>query len=226
MKSRLGIILTTAAVLGSAAFLIAAADAQQGPAPAPQPPASSTQPTPPAEAGPHDFVGANGQGEDGRGMMRHLTPQDRAAFFDAHIAAVKAGLQLTPDQEKLWGPVEQAVRDMAKESLDQRQKAAQEGRPADPVARLQRAADAAAARGAALHKLADAARPLWASLSDDQKRRLPMLMHGLRGGNGMQARTSMYHENGMHPQNAWHERMRNMMQQRSAPGSSDGSNGQ
>jgi len=47
-----------------------------------------------------------------------LTPEDRAAFVDARIAAVHAGLKLTPDQEKLWPPVEAAVRDFAKLRLD------------------------------------------------------------------------------------------------------------
>ena len=35
-----------------------------------------------------------------------------AAFTDARIAALKAGLELTPDQAKNWPPFEQAVRDM------------------------------------------------------------------------------------------------------------------
>ena len=47
-----------------------------------------------------------------------MSPEDRAAFTDARIAAVKAGLKLTPDQEKLWPPVEAAVRDFAKLRID------------------------------------------------------------------------------------------------------------
>ena len=35
-----------------------------------------------------------------------MNPEDRAAFADARIAAVHAGLKLTADQEKLWPPVE------------------------------------------------------------------------------------------------------------------------
>src|ERR1700743_1654014 len=48
--------------------------------------------------------------------MQHsrLSPEDRAAFVDARIAAVHAGLKLTADQEKLWPPVEAAVRDLVK----------------------------------------------------------------------------------------------------------------
>src|SRR5216683_787742 len=47
-----------------------------------------------------------------------MSPEDRAAFTDARIAAVKAGLKLNPDQEKLWPPVETAVRDFAKLRID------------------------------------------------------------------------------------------------------------
>ena len=51
------------------------------------------------------------------GQMR-MNPEDRAAFADARIAAVHAGLKLTADQEKLWPPVEAAVRDFAKLRID------------------------------------------------------------------------------------------------------------
>src|SRR5947208_15249232 len=47
-----------------------------------------------------------------------MSPEDRAALTDARIAAVKAGLKLTPEQEKLWPPVEAAVRDFAKLRID------------------------------------------------------------------------------------------------------------
>ncbi len=47
-----------------------------------------------------------------------LSPEDRAAFTDARIAAVHAGLKLNADQEKLWPPVETAVRDFAKLRFD------------------------------------------------------------------------------------------------------------
>ncbi len=47
-----------------------------------------------------------------------FSAEDRAAFTDARIAAVKAGLHLTPEQEKNWPPVEAAVRDFAKMRLD------------------------------------------------------------------------------------------------------------
>ena len=51
------------------------------------------------------------------GQMR-LSAEDRAAFADARIAAVHAGLKLSADQEKLWPAVESAVRDLVKLRLD------------------------------------------------------------------------------------------------------------
>ena len=55
-----------------------------------------------------------------RDHWQHMrfSPEDRAAFVDARIAAVHVGLKLTPDQEKLWPPVEGAVRDFAKLRID------------------------------------------------------------------------------------------------------------
>src|SRR5947208_3215668 len=53
----------------------------------------------------------------GLGFSR-MNPEDRSAYADARIAAVHAGLKLTAEQEKLWPPVEAAVRDFAKLRID------------------------------------------------------------------------------------------------------------
>jgi hypothetical protein len=136
-----------------------------------------------------------------------MSMEDRAAFLDAKIASVKAGLKLTPDQEKLWPPVETAVRDFASQRMAQAnaraserdarraaqdQKGSQDGTPAvadqirDPVARLRERADRRAETATGLKKIADAADPLYKTLDDGQKRRLSMLTrmgghHGWRG---------------------------------------------
>jgi LTXXQ motif family protein len=115
-----------------------------------------------------------------------MNPEDRAAFADARIAAVHAGLKLTPDQEKLWPPVESAVRDLVKIRIDRAnaRMQAQDGSPAqdgqqaeDPVARLRERADTMAATAGAMKKIADAADPLYKTLDDGQKRRLMILTH-------------------------------------------------
>src|SRR5690349_8206218 len=54
---------------------------------------------------------------DRMAQMR-LSPEDRAALADARIAAVHAGLKLSADQQKLWPPVESAVRDLIKLRID------------------------------------------------------------------------------------------------------------
>src|ERR1700733_4057670 len=117
--------------------------------------------------------------------MEHtrMNPADRAAFADARIAAVHAGLKLNADQEKLWPPVESAVRDFPKLRIDRaiaRMNAKSDDdaqKPDDPVARLRERADNMATSAAAMKKIADAADPLYKTLDDAQKRRLAILTH-------------------------------------------------
>lgn len=126
---------------------------------------------------------------EGAAKHEHWRPsaEDMKAFTDARIAALKAGLQLTPDQEKKWPAVEQAIRDMAKARQERWAKWREEPKDekVDAIARIRGRADAMTERAAQLRKLADAAEPLYQSLSDDQKHRLRFLVHmamGHRGG--------------------------------------------
>ena len=99
-------------------------------------------------------VGAGGEFQ----RVRHarMGAEDVSAFGDARIAALHAGLKLTAEQEKLWPPVENALRDLARQRSER-----------------------FAARG--LKKLADAAGPLYKSLDDGQKRRFALLARLDRG---------------------------------------------
>jgi LTXXQ motif family protein len=114
-----------------------------------------------------------------------MSPEDRAAFTDARIAAVHAGLKLTPDQDKMWPPLEAAVRDFAKLRMDRanaRMMAKEDDgkdtqQADDPVGRLRSRADNMATTAAALKKIADAADPLYKTLDEGQKRRLKILTH-------------------------------------------------
>ena len=115
------------------------------------------------------------------GHMR-MAPEDRAAMVDARIAAVHAGLKLNADQEKLWPPVETAVREFAKLRIDRAnarmnppQGDSSQQKPDDPVSRLRERADNMATSAAAMKKIADAADPLYKTLDDSQKRRLAVL---------------------------------------------------
>jgi hypothetical protein len=127
--------------------------------------------------------------------MHHvrMNPEDRAAYADAKIAAVHAGLKLNADQEKLWPPVESAVRSLVKIRLDHanaRMASDRDGQGAqnsdDPVVRLREHAETMAATADAMKKIADAADPLYKTLDDGQKRRLAVLTHrhGRFGGEG------------------------------------------
>jgi hypothetical protein len=107
---------------------------------------------------------------------------------DARIAALKAGLQLTPDQAKNWPAFEQALREMAQLRIERRQArqaAAQQGQtppaPATtPFDRLAKRADNLSKVGTALKHIADAGGPLYQSLTDAQKRRFHVLARILR----------------------------------------------
>ena len=46
------------------------------------------------------------------------TAEDAAAMTDARIAALRTGLKLSAEQEKLWPPVEAAIRALAKQRAD------------------------------------------------------------------------------------------------------------
>jgi hypothetical protein len=123
---------------------------------------------------------------------------DQETLLDAKIAGFKAGLKLTPDQERLWAPFETAVRDADKMHIDQmksmmdrmqKMRSAmqqQQGKhemkdmsspdeAVSPVERLQAMAQQMSERGAAMMKVADAAKPLYASLDDAQKRLFALL---------------------------------------------------
>jgi hypothetical protein len=123
--------------------------------------------------------------DDSAPRHSHFSVEDRAAFLDARIAALKAGLELTADQEKNWPALESAMRDVAKERAA-RFAAWKEQREDDhdvnPVDRLSRASESLSARAASLQKLAAAAKPLYDSLDDSQKRRFAVLFTPLGHG--------------------------------------------
>jgi hypothetical protein len=127
---------------------------------------------------------AQGHGPGDRGAHWRPSQEDRAAFTDARIAALHAGLKLTPEQEKNWPALETAMREMAKQRHERFAARANAEPPANPVDRLNLMADAMSARGAALKKVADAAGPLYNSLDDAQKHRFVVLSRMMRPHDG------------------------------------------
>ncbi len=82
----------------------------------------------------------------------------------AHIARLRAALDLKPEQRRFWGPVESALRALAR----------QQGRAASGggfVSRMSDRATGAAATAMHLRRLASAAAPLIRALDETQKQR-------------------------------------------------------
>ncbi len=178
-----------ATLLLAAGTFAAAALAQDRPAQPNQPaivPNPSTQATAQTEPGQGPRMGRG----DGGGMMmgggmgrrmQGISETDRAAFFEARLASIKAGLMLTEPQLRLWPAVESNFRDMRKLRIDLNERIGKEGQPANPVDRMKRTGEIMSARGAAMTKMAEAMKPFHDSLTDDQKRRLQILMRPAGG---------------------------------------------
>jgi hypothetical protein len=116
---------------------------------------------------------------------------DAEAMLDARIAGVRAGLKLTPEQERLFAPVEQAYRTMAAERIRRmEERRAQRGsdnrEQLDLMQRLDRRAERATQNAQRIAGFAAAMRPFWASLDENQKRLLPRLLRAGAEGRRME----------------------------------------
>jgi LTXXQ motif family protein len=103
--------------------------------------------------------------------MQHWAA-DREVVLEAKLVGMKAELKLAPDQEKLWTPFETAVLDSAKARMDAMQKMVEtrENREhMSPVDHLEATADHLSQTAARVKKIADAAKPLYDSLDENQK---------------------------------------------------------
>lgn len=97
---------------------------------------------------------------------------DAQAVLNARLAALKAVIGLTPEQEKLWGPLETAIRDISKNAAQRRQ-ARETFQPKTFLDVLDVAAKDDEARAKDLQRFVAAAKPLIASLTPEQVRRIP-----------------------------------------------------
>ena len=106
------------------------------------------------------------EGEPGpRAGASQADRTDSTNARSSNLASLKERLRLTPDQEKNWAAFESAFR-----ALTQSRRSQEEARPLDPVPQMRQRAEALAAMGAALSRLADAEAPLYNSLNEDQRR--------------------------------------------------------
>jgi DNA-binding transcriptional regulator GbsR (MarR family) len=112
--------------------------------------------------------------------MTRPSAADLKSLTDARVAMIKAALQLTPDQEKYWPAVEDAIRTRSKNRQARWERVAElrDSGPMEalhqhnPIELMQRRAEALSQRAADLKKVADAWEPLYKTLSEDQKKRM------------------------------------------------------
>jgi hypothetical protein len=91
------------------------------------------------------------------GAAGAIAAQETAAV---DIVRIKRVLKLTKEQERYWPPVEAALHSLAKRHVEE---------PGGLVHRISRRVVSIVLDGAAVSRLATAARPLIATLRDDQK---------------------------------------------------------
>lgn len=131
------------------------------------------------------------------GGWRMMTPETRSRLEDGRIAMVKAALQLTPDQEKLWAPVETQVRDAFKirqarveewkKKREERKAENEQGgehKRADLANRFEKMSQRMGERADRMKAFSTAFSPFYASLSDEQKDVLRPLVRQLSPGFG------------------------------------------
>jgi len=135
--------------------------------------------------------------EDAAAGQMKFTPEDFAAFTDARIAALKAGLKLTPAQEQHWPALETALREQAKARAariaEWREKAKEPREHRSVIEGLQERAKRLSARSTEMEKLAAAAKPLYDSLDEAQKHRFGPLLHMAIGRHWRQGHEGFHH---------------------------------
>lgn len=113
-----------------------------------------------------------------------VSTNDATALTDARVDLVKSALQLTPEQEKFWPAIEQAIRTRAKDRQTRLTELASEIgdrspieiiKDRNPIEFLQRRAESLSQRADDLKKLAEAWDPLYKTLSPQQKKRMAFL---------------------------------------------------
>src|SRR5271154_3107674 len=117
-------------------------------------------------------LAAEGDQQSSHAQRMQQWAADRETVLDAKLAGMKAGLALTADQEKLWGPFESAVQDAAKSRTDamrQMMETRTQGEQISPVDHLEAMADRLSRGATNIKKIAAAAKPLYDSLDGSQK---------------------------------------------------------
>jgi periplasmic protein CpxP/Spy len=149
---------------------------------------AQTAPAPPAASGPAPPA-ASALGPE-RMRRERPSPETMQRMQDGKIAFALTALKLTPDQMKLWAPVEAQIRarqaERAKMMQSWSERAA--GKPGDASPsmseRMNKMAEMMGKRAESAKAFAAVFGPFEASLTPEQKNVLGPVMAGLRGGRG------------------------------------------
>ena len=141
----------------------------------------------PGGAGTPGGPGAAQESQSQRPERPRMTQDHFNRFVDARIAGIKAGLRLTGDQERLWQPVENAIRTNAGERFtrfEQRRDRRDQRQSTDFMQRLEQRGASMTENAQRTTAIATAMRPLWDTFNEDQKRIAPRLLRPVMGGPG------------------------------------------
>jgi hypothetical protein len=144
-------------------------------------------------------LAAEGDQASSRAERMQQWATDRETVLDAKLAGMKAGLGLTADQEKLWGPFQSAVQDAAKSRMDavrQMMQTRAQGEQMSPVDHLEAMANRLSQGATDIKKIADAAKPLYDVLDESQKHKFGRRM--LMPERSRFAMEMMHHHMGEH----------------------------
>jgi hypothetical protein len=131
------------------------------------------------------------------------SPEVRARLLDGRMAMIRESLKLDAGQLKLWEPVEArlrasfAAREQARAERRARRQSGQQAAPPALPDRLDRASKRATDRAERLKALAEAFRPFYAALNDEQKAVASVVLRpawrgrGFDGPRGHMRRASM-----------------------------------
>lgn len=126
------------------------------------------------------MLGALGsvQAQDTKATRPQAAAAVAKALTDRKIEIVKTTLSLTPEQQKLWPAVEDAIRSRSAMRINRISKLValrDSDKDVSPIEMMKIRADTLANKAAELKKLADAWQPLYATLDSNQKDRLAFL---------------------------------------------------
>lgn len=142
-----------------------------------------------------------------KGGWHRMSPESRARLDEGKLALAKAALKLTPDQEKLWVPIETQVRDNFKAREERRaewKKKREERRAArsdksdnsdvqkrerpNMAERFEKMSQRLSERADRFKAFSTAFTPFYASLNEEQKEVLRPVMRELMPGMGRHGR--------------------------------------